>query len=168
MNFFKPRQEKERTKHVPTLQKKAENYLNKYYTQTKLRSIIEKSKLHEPKKIYNLTQKNPKFYMLEPDSINGIAQVKCNGQEKLLTKSHNLYKLYPDDNSPIDGCRVDIEYNKMNGTIEKTDRDMYFDENRYLWNRNGNGYISNESARTVTLGGKRKTRRRIRRKSKRL
>jgi hypothetical protein len=167
MNLFK----QERTDVPVSLQERAIKYLDKYYTREKdITSIIKK----------------PKFYILEPNSINGIAQATlCDLSKNWIDTNNNRYKSLPDAIKPLNGCYVNINYTKLDGKEETiTAKPIYFDKelsgknvknDLIVWSRRGgeylskkfgmNSYISSTSARRVKLGGKKtKTKTKTKRK----
>ena len=166
MHLFKPKK-KERTTDVKQLEVEAKKYLNKYYTEDDITSI----------------RKKPKFYMLEQDSINGIAQGICR-KENWLDINNQPYGKYDDSEKILNGCNVDIAYTNRGEKDIKDWKPMFFDKEVNgrkekndipLWNRRGgeqiskqfgNSYISSESARTVKLGGKKRNKRKTKRKLK--
>jgi hypothetical protein len=110
-----------RTKDPKVLREKALNYLNTHYKKNK--------------SIYN-----KKFYMLEPNSINGIKQVSCHTPTYM--------------NNALSGCKVNETYTDLNGIKHNEDVEIA-DNGTDSWGRNLSskfGYA--ESASTVKLGGK--------------
>ncbi len=164
MNLFTPK--KRTTDVVLSLEERAKKYLRNYYTKDDVTSIVKK----------------PKFYRLEPNSINGIAQGTCR-KENWLDKNNQPYGKYVDSEKLLNGCNVDIEYTDMSNNSIKDWEPIYFDKevngrkeknDMPVWNRRGgeqlskqfgNSYISSESARTVKLGGKKKKNRKTKKRT---
>jgi hypothetical protein len=134
------------------LRTKAIDYLNTYYTKENISSM----------------DKQLKFYMLEPNSINGIAQGMCKKENWLDMNNKRA------NNQNRVGCMVDIEYTDLSNNIVKRPQYIYFSSTKDIWNRRGNemlskifgnSSISSTSARRVKLGGKKKKNRKTKKRT---
>ena len=142
-----------RTTDPVLLRQKAIEFLDKNYTRLKNGDTSKKE-----------------FYMLEPNSINGMKRVEA--YEMFIPKDAQGVVMNPMDIKLIDKqykCQ-DI-YTDKNGNVQVKNAIRYIykrpdnDDDKAMWSRIMSGLIVGKSARDAVLGGRRRKSRRRHRKS---
>ena len=145
MNLFR----KQKTETSDNLETKATKYLDTHYTRN----------THDVNTI-------PKGYILEPDSINGIAKVECIPSDILRKEDANFNPGY--NIGDILGCNVTKTYTRKSDNKKEINlwNFMYNKSKPVIWTRRGNRYFAGESASKVRFGGKKKRKTKTKTKTK--